>query len=215
MGIDDVLIGVNKVFVSSYNNQAFDDLLIIQCQPSDDQPVDTKTKNNITVIYSKEDQTLLGINIFQISNYLSDLTDGPVTLTEDQVRTVNDLLAQNNFDIQLEADESPKFVIGFVKECKPHEDSDHLNITQTEVDDGKVLQIVCGAKNIASGQKVVVAKPGAVMPNGLVIWPGELRGVMSNGMICSARELGLPKEKHTEGILVLDDNAEIGKEFAF
>lgn len=76
---------------------------------------------------------------------------------------------------------SPKFVVGYVKECLPHEDSDHLSVTQTEVDNGEVLQIVCGAANIKKGQRVVVAKPGAVMPSGSIIWPGELRGVASNG----------------------------------
>ena len=53
------------------------------------------------------------------------------------------------------------------------------------------LQIVCGAKNIAQGQKVVVAKVGAVMPSGMMIKDAELRGVPSKGMICSERELGL------------------------
>ena len=53
-----------------------------------------------------------------------------------------------------------------------HPDSDHLSITQTEVDNGEILQIVCGAPNIKAGQKVVVAKPGAMMPDGLMIWPG-------------------------------------------
>ena len=67
----------------------------------------------------------------------------------------------------------------------------HLSVTEIKVDNGEVLQIVCGAANIRKGLKVVVAKPGAMMPDGLLIWPGELRGVESFGMVCSAKELNL------------------------
>ncbi len=105
---------------------------------------------------------------------------------------MNRLIKEAGFEEQLEADHEPKIVVGYVKTCVPHPDSDHLSITETEVDNGTVLQIVCGAPNIEAGQKVVVAKPGAMMPDGMMIWPGTLRGVDSYGMICSARELHLP-----------------------
>ncbi len=75
------------------------------------------------------------------------------------------------------------------------------------------MQIVCGASNIAAGQKVVVAKVGAMMPNGLVIWDGELRGEPSHGMVCSAKELGIEAETTKKGILVLDENAVTGSAF--
>src|SRR5699024_10721903 len=133
------------------------------------------------------------------------------TLTEDNRSKVNALLADTPIAYTLEDNSSSKFVVGYVKSCEPVEGSDHLNVTQTEVDNGETLQIVCGASNIAEGQKVVVAKVGAVMPDGLVIWPGELRGVKSSGMICSARELGLPQEE--SGILVLDETDETGSAF--
>ena len=90
---------------------------------------------------------------------------------------VQDCLSDNGYG---------KLVTGYVQSCVPHEDSDHLSVTQTEVANGEVLQIVCGAKNIREGLRVVVAQPGAMMPNGLIIWPGNLRGVDSYGMICSA-----------------------------
>ncbi|MGG3923996.1 DUF4479 domain-containing protein, partial [Geobacillus thermodenitrificans] len=63
--------------------------------------------------------------------------------------------------------------------------------------------------------KVVVAKIGAVMPSGLVIQESELRGVTSRGMICSARELGLPNAPQEKGILVLSDEYEVGQPFTF
>jgi len=83
-------------------------------------------------------------------------------------------------------------------------------VTTVDVGD-ETLQIVCGAKNVDKGQKVVVAKPGAVLKNGLYIKPSELRGVESNGMICSKRELGLPQEE--DGIYVLTESYNVGDEF--
>jgi tRNA-binding protein len=88
-----------------------------------------------------------------------------------------------------------------------------LHITETEIDGGETLQIVCGAPNIEAGQKVVVAKPGAMMPDGQMIWPGSLRGVESFGMICSARELHLPNAPEKKGILVLAEDAKTGEKF--
>ncbi|MBL1703686.1 DUF4479 domain-containing protein, partial [Klebsiella pneumoniae] len=69
--------------------------------------------------------------------------------------------------------------------------------------------------NVDAGQKVVVAKIGAVMPSGMLIKPAELRGVPSSGMICSARELELPDAPQEKGILVLEDSFEVGQEFKF
>ena len=100
-----------------------------------------------------------------------------------------------------------------MESCVPHEDSDHLHVTQTRVSQDTVLQIVCGAPNVKAGQKVVVATPGTVMPNGSIIWAGELRGVASHGMLCSARELGLENAPAKKGILVLNDDAVIGEPF--
>ncbi|MEN2277657.1 YtpR family tRNA-binding protein, partial [Enterococcus faecium] len=80
-----------------------------------------------------------------------------------------------------------------------------------EVDNVTVLQIISGAPNIEPGQKVVVAKPGAMMPDGMMIWPRTLRGVDSYGMICSARELHLPNAPEKKGILVLPEDAVVGE----
>ena len=76
--------------------------------------------------------------------------------------------------------------------------------------DGEALDL---SPNVKAGQKVVVATPGTVMPNGSIIWSGELRGVESHGMLCSARELGLENAPAKKGILVLNDDAVIGEPF--
>ncbi|MFE4710520.1 phenylalanine--tRNA ligase subunit beta [Paenibacillus sp. NPDC056722] len=104
-------------------------------------------------------------------------------------------------------------VTGYVKSKEKHPDADKLNVCIVDAGQGEDLQIVCGAKNVEAGQKVPVALVGAKLP-GLVIKKAKLRGVLSQGMICSAKELGLndkllPKELQ-EGILVLPESTEIG-----
>ena len=93
-----------------------------------------------------------------------------------------------------------------------HPDADKLSVLNVNVGND-TLQIVCGAPNVEQGQKVVVAKVGAVMPSGMVIKDAELRGVASSGMICSMKELNLPNAPKEKGIMVLDDSYEIGQAF--
>ncbi|WP_276354714.1 phenylalanine--tRNA ligase subunit beta [Cohnella caldifontis] len=107
-----------------------------------------------------------------------------------------------------------KVVVGYVKTREKHPDADKLNVCTVDAGQGEDLQIVCGAPNVAAGQKVPVALIGAKLPGGLEIKRAKLRGVESQGMICSARELGindklLPKELQ-EGILVLPPDAAVG-----
>ncbi len=103
-------------------------------------------------------------------------------------------------------------VIGYVEECFDHPDSDHLHCTKVNVGD-EVLSIVCGAPNVAAGQKVIVALPGAKLPGGQ-IKSGKIRGQESNGMICSLLELGVDphvlSEEQKNGIEVLNEDAPVG-----
>ncbi|CAM4336847.1 phenylalanine--tRNA ligase subunit beta [Paenibacillus tarimensis] len=107
-----------------------------------------------------------------------------------------------------------KVVVGYVTSKEKHPDADKLNVCKVDAGLGEELQIVCGAKNVDAGQKVPVALVGAQLPGGLQIKRAKLRGVESQGMICSAKELGLndkllPKEQQ-EGILVLPESVETG-----
>lgn len=97
---------------------------------------------------------------------------------------------------------SDGFVIGKVVSVEKHPDADRLSVCRVDTGEGE-RTIVCGAPNVAAGQTVVVALPGAEMPGGMKIKQAKLRGVESDGMICSEKELELG-EGH-EGILVLDD----------
>ncbi len=96
-------------------------------------------------------------------------------------------------------------VIGEVKDCIDHPDSDHLHICQVDIGE-KTVQIVCGAPNVRKGLKVLVALPGCVLPEG-TIEAGKIRGQESNGMICALFELGLEEkndETYAKGITELD-----------
>ncbi|WP_123041687.1 phenylalanine--tRNA ligase subunit beta [Cohnella candidum] len=109
-----------------------------------------------------------------------------------------------------------KVVVGYVKTREKHPDADKLNVCTVDAGQDGDLQIVCGAPNVAAGQKVPVALIGAKLPGGLDIKRAKLRGVESQGMICSAKELGindklLPKELQ-EGILVLPENTAVGSD---
>lgn len=102
-------------------------------------------------------------------------------------------------------------VIGRVNSCRPHENADRLTICQVDVGTG-VNTIVCGAPNVAPGQTVAVALPGAKLPGGLQIKKAKIRGVASAGMLCAEDELGLG-DSH-DGIVVLSDNLPVGTPFA-
>jgi phenylalanyl-tRNA synthetase beta chain len=95
------------------------------------------------------------------------------------------------------------FVVGQVVEARPHPDADRLRVCLVDVGDRAPAQIVCGAPNVAAGQTVAVAKPGAVMPDGTTLGKAQLRGVESNGMILAEDELAIGTDHG--GIIVLDD----------
>lgn len=102
-------------------------------------------------------------------------------------------------------------VIGEVKTCEPHPDSDHLHITTVDLGDGRLTPIVCGAPNVAAGQKVVVATIGTVLYDGdkeFVIRKSKIRGQESEGMICAEDEIGIGHDH--AGIIVLPANTRIG-----
>ena len=105
-------------------------------------------------------------------------------------------------------------VVGYVKECSMHPNSDHLHVCQVDLGDG-VKQIICGAPNVDKGQKVIVAKVGARLGD-IVIKKATLAGLESNGMICSLLELGIESKYLTEedktGIHVLGEDAIVGED---
>ena len=116
--------------------------------------------------------------------------------------------------LEVEAEESTgpdlsAVCVGLVVECGRHPDADRLSVARVDVGEGEPLHIVCGAPNVAAGQKIALARAGTRLPDGTKLKKSKIRGALSEGMICSESELGLSTEH--EGILVLDEGAEIGR----
>ena len=109
-------------------------------------------------------------------------------------------------DLSLRMD---RIVVGKIQSIEKHPDSDHLQICQVEVGSDEVLQIITGAQNVFAGATVPVALPHSKLPDGTIIKPGKLRGLPSNGMLCSGEELGLKAGDfpgcEVYGIMIMDD----------
>ena len=109
--------------------------------------------------------------------------------------------------------EATNLVIGHVLTCEKHPDAQKLSVTTVNVGQEKPLQIICGAPNIDKDQKVIVALNGAVLPGNFKIKKAKIRGVESNGMICSLAELGVKDfDSKENGIYVLGEDAVIGED---
>ncbi|CAH0417283.1 DUF4479 and tRNA-binding domain-containing protein [Periweissella fabaria] len=204
------------MLIASYNPQHVGDTLMLLLQP-DVATQGSEKKGQIVRLYDETTQATIGFNFFEISNLLDlPAEGGQVFLTDMQIDKLNEALVAVGFEAELVNDEAPKFVIGYVESVTPHPDSDHLQITKTKVGENEYEQIVSGSPNMQADIYVVVARVGAMMPSGLIIWPGELRGVASNGMIVSGRELQLPNAPQVPGALILPtDFQAVGEAFDF
>lgn len=194
-----------------YNREGIGDTLIVKINELELQDRAVERNGDVARVYHNKTNETAGYNIFNASTYFTVSANGLVDLTEELAEKINETIEKSGFE-KVDIDLSPKFVVGYVESKEKHPDADKLNVCQVNVG-SETLQIVCGAPNVDQGQKVVVAKVGAVMPSGMEIKDAELRGIASSGMICSAKELALPDAPKEKGILVLEDNVEIGKPF--
>jgi len=124
----------------------------------------------------------------------------------------------NAIGLEVEGVEDPAeklegFRVAHVLTAKPHPDADKLQVLTVDTGEGDPLQVVCGAPNARAGMKGVLGQAGAVVPaNGMKLRKSEIRGVESNGMMCSVRELELGEDH--EGIIELPEDAPVGTDFA-
>lgn len=126
---------------------------------------------------------------------------------------LQDALTMHGLEVDEARKAAPDFtgvVIAEVVECRDHENSDHLHVCQVNAGTGELIQIVCGAPNVRAGVRVPCAMVEAELPGGFKIKKAKLRGVPSNGMLCSARELGV-SEDH-DGLWLLPEDAPIGED---
>lgn len=199
--------------IFTYNQKSVGDVLMVILADHQGQKLAAERKGRVTRIYRLDNQQTVAWNIFDASQ-IADLSgSGQIELSEDSLARFNTELGKEGFTEILEKDAEPKFVVGEITAMAPHADSDHLNICQVRVADERTLQIVAGAPNAKVGLKTIVALPGAMMPNGSLIFAGQLRGVDSFGMMCSPRELALPNAPQKRGIIELSSTALVGDPF--
>lgn len=195
------------MLIASYNPKVLGDVLIvITAQDTDEQQ--EKKSGDVVVITDTKSGKMLGVNFFNASKILPELKgqNGQVKPNEDEVAKLNDALKSAGFDERLEVDNTPYFIVGQVTKMEDAPKSSHLKICQVDLGNGNHTQIVCGSPNVAEGIKAIVAMPGAMMPDGKIIWPGELVGVPSNGMLCGFRELHLKNAPDKRGLFIIPDD---------
>ncbi len=137
--------------------------------------------------------------------WLREYCDPPI-----EVRAIEERLTMTGTKVEAihhhGAASTEGFVVGRVLSAEQHPDADRLKVCTVDLGEGEPAQIVCGAPNVAAGQTVAVARPGAVMPDGTKLKQAKLRGVVSEGMILAENELEIDdKSPPTPGIMVLDE----------
>ncbi len=143
------------------------------------------------------------------ANWLGEFVDLPEV---DELANLLTMAGVEIEGIERRGGEFKEVVVAQIKSSTQHPNADRLSVCQVDDGSGTERQIVCGAKNYKVGDKVPLALPGAALPNGTTIKESKLRGVESQGMLCSAIELGLGED--ASGLLILSPDARIGAPFS-
>jgi len=143
-------------------------------------------------------------------SWLRELVD--VDLEPEALAARLTMLGMEVKGIEVRGSDWQNVVVGELLAVEKHPRADRLSLTRVTTGSGEPLEIVCGATNIAPGQRVPVALPGAVLPGGRRIERTEKMGAVSNGMLCSGEELGLTSD--ADGILILDPDTPLGANLA-
>lgn len=199
--------------IFAYNKEQVGDVLMVILEDSKAIKRQVERHGKVARVFAEEGGRTLAWNIFETSTLIPIQGKGQVFPSSEDVAVLNKELAKEGFTEELEVSPNPVFVVGQIMEMVAHPDSDHLNICQVQVAADQKVQIVAGAPNAKVGLKTIVALPGAMMPNGSLIFPGKLRGEDSFGMMCSPRELALLNAPQKRGIIELDESAIVGQAF--
>src|SRR5262252_3108518 len=138
--------------------------------------------------------------------WLRTLTDPPL-----DTGALCDTLTMAGFEVERIAPAAPPFegvVVGRIEKVEPHPSADRLRVCTVDAGTGTSLTVVCGAPNAAAGMKAPFARAGAVLPGGVAIRKAAVRGVESDGMLCSAKELGIADD--AAGLYPLPADARVG-----
>jgi phenylalanyl-tRNA synthetase beta chain len=164
------------------------------------------TGRSLGALRQPRDDSCVKVMKFSV-NWLREFVELPVSVDE-----LAELLTMAGIEIEAIEKRGANFdnvVVAQIKESVQHPNADRLSVCQVDDGSGQIRQIVCGAKNYKVGDKVPLALPGAVLAGDLKIKPSKLRGVESQGMLCSPSELGLSED--SDGLLILSPEAKIGE----
>ncbi|MCP4912852.1 MAG: phenylalanine--tRNA ligase subunit beta [Oligoflexia bacterium] len=142
-------------------------------------------------------------------DWINDFTKTPTDITPQRLGELFTLATAEVEEVLESGSHWDKIRVAQVIEKEKHPEADKLNLVTFTTDGENRLQVVCGASNVEIGMKTPYAKIGVTLPNGLTLEPKKIRGVLSEGMLCSEEELGLAEE--SEGILKLPEDAPLGE----
>ncbi len=184
-----------------WNKTSLQDQAIIWLKDSNKEKINVEHHDDFTLI--KEENEIVGVNIKNASS-LFKLKEGAQSISKEIIEVIND-----KFKLDLnKVNTSSMLVVGEILERKPHPKADTLSVLKVITD--KELTIVTNTKNSVVGEKIVVAKIGAILPSGKMIKPAKVMGVSSEGMLCGGETLGLEK---TNGAAYIVKNMNPGQEF--
>lgn len=166
-------------------------------------------KDKMMFIYHQD--KLIGINVFQPKTLIKDLDQGLIRrMNPASIAVLNQTFQHHGVNLVLPSFESG-FIVAEVQQVEPHPDADALFVCQVNIGT-KVIQIVTNAQKVKPGHRLVVALPGAMLLDGQVLQEGMMLKVLSQGMFCSEKALGITPETQV-GVYRLDDQRPIGKDF--
>lgn len=187
-----------------YNKTSLNDTLIFL---KNNQQYDHQVFLNDDLLLFYHGDELIGLNLFNASEYLKNLNEGYLYPTTQLIQKLSDLIK-----IKLSLDNAFKgFVVGKILEVNLIPNT-HLHICLVDIGDQQI-QIICGAQNVRIGLKTVVATPNLLMPNGNEIKKSKLMNYDSFGMLCSQKELNI-NNFNSQGIVELNDEYQVGQLFS-
>jgi tRNA-binding EMAP/Myf-like protein len=166
-------------------------------------------EDNVVFIYHHDQ--LIGVNIFQPKTLIKDLEQGIIRrMKASSIEVFNHRFQQVGVKVILPSFQSG-FIVAEVQQVEPHPDADALFVCQVNIGT-KVIQIVTNSQKVKPGHRLVVALPGAMLLDGQVLQEGMMLKVLSQGMFCSEKTLGISPETQV-GVYLLDQQLPIGKDF--
>lgn len=201
---------MNNNYGLYYNYKTLKDILLIVFDPFS-HPNKVIKKDDIVALY--KDDTLIGYNIFNISNIVKIKAEGLIKeVNKEVVDVINYALKNSNFET-LPYKEESGFRVAKIIDIEDHPESEKLHICKVDVGNKEILQIVCGAYNARVNLKCVCALPYTFLDGGNQIVPSKVLRVESYGMLCSGRELYLKGYENIHGLLELDESYHVGDDF--